>query len=237
MGFLDNSTNNIIIDAVLTDTGRAFLARNDGSFSIVKFALGDDEVDYSTIQKYGRTVGKERIEKNTPVLEAETMGDYALKHRLISHSNPNLIRLPNLGLTGEGSRTFSMARKGAVGGIVSVEKTILQKIADESTIDQELTDKSFIVRLNNFFLQLSGLTPDNVDQDSIATYIVLPDERTTTGQIGAQVTLALETKSITNSQFSIYGNVTDKNVIATIITVAGVQSGAVLSLNVNISKT
>ena len=85
-------------------------------------------------------------------------------------------------------------------------------------------------------MQLSGLTPDNVDQDSIATYIVLPDERTT-GQIGAQVTLALETKSITNSQFSIYGNVTDKNVIATIITVAGVQSGAVLSLNVNISKT
>ena len=75
MGFLDHSTNNIIIDAVLTDTGRRYLARNDGSFSIVKFALGDDEVDYSTISKYGRTVGKERIEKNTPVFEAQTIGD------------------------------------------------------------------------------------------------------------------------------------------------------------------
>ena len=63
MGFLDHSTNNIIIDAVLTDTGRAFLARNDGSFSIVKFAFGDDEVDYSIIQKFGRTVGKEKISK------------------------------------------------------------------------------------------------------------------------------------------------------------------------------
>ena len=236
MGFLDNSTNNIIIDAVLTDTGRAFLARNDGSFSIVKFALGDDEIDYSTIQKYGRTVGKERIEKNTPVLEAETMGDFALKHRMISHSNPNLIRLPSLELEGQGSTTFSMARKGATGGIVSTNRTVTQKISNESTIDQELTDKSFIVRLNNFLLQLTGLTPDNVDSDNIATYIVLPDA-TTTGQLGAKVTLALETKSITESQFSIYGNVTDKSIIATIITVAGVQSGAVLSLNVNISKT
>jgi hypothetical protein len=236
MGFLDNSTNNIIIDAVLTDTGRAFLARNDGSFSIVKFAMGDDEVDYSTIQKYGRTVGKERIEKNTPVLEAETMGDFALKHRLISHSNPNLIRLPKLELTGQGSNTFSMAQKGSTSGIVSTEKTVQQKIANESTIDQELTDKSFIVRMNNFFLQLAGLTPDNVDSDNIATYIVLPDADTT-GTLGAKVTLALETKSITQPQFSIYGNVTDKSIIATIISVAGVQSGAVLSLNINISQT
>ena len=39
MGFLDNSTNNIIVDAVLTDYGRELLSRNDGSFSIVKFSL------------------------------------------------------------------------------------------------------------------------------------------------------------------------------------------------------
>ena len=54
MGFLDHSTNNIIVDAVLTDIGRQALARNDGSFSIYQFALGDDEVDYDIIQQYGR---------------------------------------------------------------------------------------------------------------------------------------------------------------------------------------
>ncbi len=64
MGFLDHSTNNIILDAVLTDIGRQFLAKNDGSFSIHKFALGDDEVNYNIIQKYGRVVGREKIEKN-----------------------------------------------------------------------------------------------------------------------------------------------------------------------------
>ena len=38
MGFLDNS-GDIILDAVLTDTGRKRLARGDGSFRISKFAL------------------------------------------------------------------------------------------------------------------------------------------------------------------------------------------------------
>ena len=51
MGFLDHSTNNIIVDAVLTDLGRLRLSQNDGSFSIVKFALGDDEVDYGKLAR------------------------------------------------------------------------------------------------------------------------------------------------------------------------------------------
>jgi hypothetical protein len=67
MGFLDHSTNNIILDAVLTDVGRRKLADNDGGFRIAFFSLADDEVDYTTIQKFGRTVGKEKIAKTTPV--------------------------------------------------------------------------------------------------------------------------------------------------------------------------
>ena len=47
MAFLDNS-GDIILDAVLTDTGRARLARGDGSFKIVKFSLGDDEINYQS---------------------------------------------------------------------------------------------------------------------------------------------------------------------------------------------
>ena len=41
MAFQDNS-GDIIFDVVLTDEGRRRLARGDGSFNIVKFALGDD---------------------------------------------------------------------------------------------------------------------------------------------------------------------------------------------------
>ena len=45
MGYLDNTS--ITVDAILTKRGRELLSRNDGSFQITQFALGDDEIDYS----------------------------------------------------------------------------------------------------------------------------------------------------------------------------------------------
>ena len=48
MAFLDNS-GDIILDAVLTDSGRRRMAQ--GNFSITQFALGDDEIDYSLYNK------------------------------------------------------------------------------------------------------------------------------------------------------------------------------------------
>jgi hypothetical protein len=72
MGFLDHSTNNIIVDAVLTAKGREKLA--NGTFNVQSYFFGDTEVDYSIITKYGEIVGKEKIEKNTPIFEAATAG-------------------------------------------------------------------------------------------------------------------------------------------------------------------
>lgn len=45
MAFLDPTV--ITIDAILTTKGREAIAKGDGSFNIVKWALADDEVDYS----------------------------------------------------------------------------------------------------------------------------------------------------------------------------------------------
>lgn len=70
MGFLDHSTNNIIVDAVLTAEGRAKLAA--GNLVISSYSFFDTEVDYTIIKKYGVVVGKEKIEKNTAILEAST---------------------------------------------------------------------------------------------------------------------------------------------------------------------
>ena len=44
MGFLDNST--ITVDAILTKRGREILSQG-GNFKITKFALSDEEIDYS----------------------------------------------------------------------------------------------------------------------------------------------------------------------------------------------
>jgi len=234
MGFLDHSTNNIIIDAVLTDTGRAFLARNDGSFSIVRFALGDDEVDYATVEKYGRTVGKERIEKNTPVMEAQTVGTAALKHKLISVSNPNLTVLPKLTLqTSESTTSDTMSVTTAVG---KKEIIVQQSIQNSQTVDSELTDMTFLVRVNNQFLGIAGEPAISVDADNMASYLITRTSKdNTTG--AAKLSFNVTTKTITKAQFTVYSSATNVNVISTVVTVTGIQSGAQLSINVNISES
>lgn len=235
MGFLQGDTNNIILDAVLTDKGREFLSRNDGSFSIVKFAPGDDEVDYTIIQKFGRTVGKEKIEKNTPVFEALTNQSLAQKYRLVSVSNPNLIRLPILNFSGEGvDATNNIV---SIGNTTQKQRTltISQTIQDETSIDVELRDQAFIVEMNNQFIQVIGSSPDDIDGQQRATYILTRDAgETSVG--GSRLTFTIATKAITESQFQIFGATFNKNLISTFVKISGVQSGAVLEFEVQINK-
>ena len=71
MAFLDNS-GDIILDAVLTETGRKRMA--NGNFGISKFALGDDEINYTTYNK-NHPSGSAYYDLEilqTPVLEATT---------------------------------------------------------------------------------------------------------------------------------------------------------------------
>lgn len=235
MGFLQGDTNNIILDAVLTDRGREFLSRNDGSFSIVKFAPGDDEISYDIIQKFGRTVGKEKIEKNTPIFEALTNQNLAQKYRLVSVSNPNLIRLPVLGFSGEGVDAANNVI--SIGNTTQKQRTITisQTIQDETSIDVELRDQAFIVEMNNQFIQIVGSAPDDIDGQQRATYILTRDAgETSVG--GSRLTFTIATKAITESQFQIYGATFNKNLIGTFVKISGVQSGAVLEFEVQISK-
>lgn len=70
MGYLDNSS--IIVDAILTKKGRELLARQDGSFKITQFALGDDEIDYTLFNENhpnGSQYSGEAIE-NMHIIEA-----------------------------------------------------------------------------------------------------------------------------------------------------------------------
>ena len=80
MAFLDNS-GDIILDAVLTDTGRMRLARGDGSFKIVKYSFGDDEIDYTTFNS-SHASGSAYYDLEilqTPVLEAFTNNTATMK--------------------------------------------------------------------------------------------------------------------------------------------------------------
>ena len=99
MAFLDNS-GDIILDAVLTDTGRMRMAKGDGSFKIVKFALGDDEINYTLYNK-DHASGSAFYDLEvlqTPVLEAFTDNAASMKSRLISIPRTNLLYLPMIKL-------------------------------------------------------------------------------------------------------------------------------------------
>ena len=236
IGFLQHDTNNIVLDAVLTDTGRQFLARNDGSFDIVKFAVADDEVNYNIIRQFGRTLGKEKIEKNTPVFEAQTNGNLALKYRAISVSNPNLIRLPKVELTGEG--LDSTAAVVTMSRITNTARRLqlAQTIKDEDEIDPELRDQIFIITLDSQFLEVAGQVADDIDFQRRATFLLSRDAGET-GIGGSQLTFTLQVRAITDAQFTIFGQKANKNIIKTFVKISGAQSGAVKEFEVQISKT
>ena len=95
--FLDN-TGDIVLDAVLTDYGRQLLAKGDGSFNIVKFAFGDEEIDYSLWSTGSVTSLKDQNIVLTPVMEAFTNNAASLKNKLLTIGIENLLYLPVLKL-------------------------------------------------------------------------------------------------------------------------------------------
>lgn len=234
MGILRHDTNNIVCDAVLTSRGRELLARNDGSFHIVKFALSDDEVDYSVIKQYGRSVGKEKIEKNTLVFEALTNPDQAQKYRMVTVSNPHLLRLPSLSLSADGltGNVVSMGRTTTRRRTVTVSQTL----SSETSIDVELRDQVFSVEMNSLFLQVANGVPDTIDSRNTARYLLTRDGEQT-GVGGSRLTFTIELRSISDNLFSVYGNVSDRNTIRTAVRVSGLQSGATSEFFADIAKS
>ena len=124
MGFLDNS-GDIILDAVLTDTGRMRLAKGDGSFNIAKFALGDDEINYAVYNKsHASGSAYYDIEiLQTPVLEAFTNNTSTMKSKLLSISRTNLLYLP-------------VIKRNATAGLANNStNNMLTVLVDETTRD------------------------------------------------------------------------------------------------------
>jgi hypothetical protein len=111
MAFLDNS-GDIILDAVLTDTGRKRLAKGDGSFRITKFAFGDDEINYQ-LYNLNHSSGSAYYDLNilqSPVFEAFTNNTSVMKSKLLTIARTDLLYLPVVELntqlnTGAGDTT------------------------------------------------------------------------------------------------------------------------------------
>jgi len=232
MGFLDHSTNNIIVDAVLTDAGRRALARNDGSFQIFQFALGDDEIDYSVIQQFGRTVGREKIEKNTPILEAFTAGSLGLKHKLLSISNEFLTHLPVLEMSLSGTDLTSTVVNFTRTSTTSQTVTATISSKTGTGIEPDIIDGELRVEINNLFFTIAGEQPDVIYTDNVAVYRIPADFNTQGDSITASVTLNL--KSFSDTTFNTY-SVSGGSYIRSFLKVTGVNSGLTKNIELKIS--
>jgi len=135
MAFLDNS-GDIILDAVLTDTGRMRLAKGDGSFKIVKFALADDEIDYANYDK-DHASGSAYFDLNimlTPVLEALTNNGSTMNSKLISYSRTDHLYLPIIKLNEQtvSTSTVNQVTDGQGTFFVSVDESTTSTLTNTS---------------------------------------------------------------------------------------------------------
>ena len=95
MGYLDSKK--VTVDAVLTKRGRELMADPNANFSIVKFALGDDEIDYRMYDfehANGSNFYGEAIE-NLPLLEAFTDERATMVHKLTTLDR-NTTQIPGI---------------------------------------------------------------------------------------------------------------------------------------------
>jgi len=236
VGFLDHSTNNVIVDAVLTDYGRQLLARNDGSFQITRFALGDDEVDYELIRQFGRTVGKEKIEKNTPIFEAQTNSDLGLKYRMISVANPYLTSLPTIAMSvSNGATTL-------VRGSTPLQSDLLvtQTNFNNASVDLDLRDPSFLVQYDSRFLTVTGyennVSTPTTGQNFISTVRVRKTSTNSDGSNGSIASFRVGIKSFSDSFYNFYSTSKSSNQIRTFLTITGTASGALVTQQILINK-
>ena len=198
MAFLDNS-GDIILDAVLTDAGRQRLARGDGSFKIVKFALGDDEINYTLYNNLLESGQKDLQIMQTPILEAFTNNTSMMKSKLITIPRTNLLYLPVILLNQELGVSKDTTTNAIIvpvdeltvdnltlteyldgfettgGKILRVDQGINNGQSPDEGIDTDLVETQYMVEMDNRFGQLatSGGTPSPVsfiDDDNIASY-------------------------------------------------------------------
>ena len=186
MGFLDNS-GDIILDAVLTDTGRFRLAKGDGSFKISKFALADDEIDYGLYDKT-HTSGTAYYDLQvlqTPVFEAITNNTSTMHSKLMTVASTNLLYLPVMEINTE--REGDATRFYGNNGLGTVRNTFVV-CADNETYDIFATLKGVAGSKKGL---LRGATPA-AGGDALEKRFIRIDQGLDTAEISPSFTLDAE---------------------------------------------
>jgi len=233
MGFLNQATNNIILDAVLTDAGRRLLA-SQGRFVITKFALSDDDVDYGIIEQYGRSVGKEKIEKNIPIFEALTNPTLAIRNSLLSISTVSNVVTYLPILTFSPNETILLNFSSKTSKTINVE----QNVEEGFSAAPELIDDDYFVSVDNRFLRASSTsvtTPTTISSSGVATYTFPADSTSSTNPL-SRLAFTLTPQSVPAATQLAY-KIPGTTYITTYVTIQGRNSGQSKTVQVQITTT
>jgi len=234
MGFQDNS-GEIFIDAVLTDLGREKLARNDGSFEIVAFRLGDDEIDYRFWNELTGSDSKDRKILDTPVFEAFTNENVALRYPLVTIRNAKLQFLPKF--TTKPTAIELKEQTDSVGGGVDV--IVSQDVARAQTVlPAEIIDVNYSIEVDNDLVFVHDEVPVSITPFGTAKYIVSAQPGRTTSAGGTELKFNLRVQTLTTEAFDVLvgTNVAKPRTIESNVVVVGQQSGMNVKIPVSITE-
>ena len=209
----------VTVDAILTTKGRQLLARNDGSFQITQFSLADDEIDYTLYNPNhpsGSAYYGEAIE-NMPVIEAIPDDTQTMRYKLVTLPR-GTSRLPVINV-GYNSITL---RQGAS---LTITPQTLNYLGATSTFEAN----GYIVTISDSRLLSSfagtGITTTTPYVSGLNT---TSGAVLSTSQVGTSFTL---TGTTINTLFG-----SSLTALTTTITVIGRDSGARITIPLNIQK-
>ena len=217
MAILNNAT--VTVDAILTTKGRELLARNDGSFQITQFSLADDEIDYTLYNPNhpsGSAFYGEAIE-SMPVIEAFPNESQIMRYKLVTLPR-GTSRLPVINI-GYSSITLKQ------GASLTITPQTLNYLGATSTFEAN----GYIATIADSRL-LSTFQGTGINTTTTGT----ANLNTTTGtvlslsQIGTSFTI---TGTTINTLFG-----STLTTLTTTITVIGRDSGARVTIPINIQK-
>lgn len=212
------SSTSVVVDAILTKKGRELLARNDGSFQITQFSLSDDEIDYSLYNPThpsGSAFYGEAIEA-MPILQAYPNDQEIMKYKLVTLPR-GTAKLPVLDL-GYSSITIKQ------GSSISVTPQTLNYLGATTTFEQS----GYVATIGDVrtVSTFNGVGVNTAEATSLNT--------TTTIGTNVSKTVIGTTINITATTVNtLFGTNTS---LYTTLTVTGRDSGARISIPVQITK-
>jgi hypothetical protein len=219
MAYLSNTS--VVVDAILTNTGRQLLSQNDGSFQITQFSLSDDEVDYTLYNPnhpsgsafYGEAI------QNMPIIQAFPQSQEIMKYKLITLPR-GTAALPVISI---GYSSITLAQ----GSSISITPQTLNYLGATSTFEQDgytatIGDVRVTAAFNGVGINTTNATALNA---------------TGTATVGTNVSKTVIGTTINITATTVNTLFGSNTTLYTTLTVVGNDSGARLFVPLQITKT